>query len=149
MSYRGLNMPFENGKKALLSLVVYTTTCFVAAGILMIIEYEGTDEYTQYQQQDVVLQVAGIMNDTLGIGVNASTALTMIRQVTAIIEQRKMFQTNAWKREMSTRTFLKWRYFVGVTLSTVGNSNISLFTADEKKYLLSKHKTTVEQQSKL
>ncbi|XP_065068027.1 TWiK family of potassium channels protein 18-like [Rhopilema esculentum] len=129
-------MPFENGKKALLSLVVYTTMCFAAAGILMIIEYEGTNEYTQYPKQDAVLQVAGIMNDTLGIGVNASTALTMIKQVTAIIEQRRMFQTNAWKREMSTRTFLKWRYFVGVTLSTVGYGDIYPTTSWGKAFVV-------------
>ena len=120
-------MRLTENAKTLLSMGCYLAICHVAAALIMQIEYSGltqskTCDSSESLPTDVVASyIKSFMNKNLSLKINTTDVNLMVNGLNKYLGEIKKCAIYDWKRDIGWETYMRWHYFITVTVSTVGN----------------------------
>ena len=121
-------MHLTENAKTLLSMGCYLVICHVAAAIIMQIEYSGLTQSKRCGSSEslptnvVASYIKSFMNTNLSLKINTTDVNLMVKGLNKYLVGIKKCAIYDWKRDISWETYMRWHYFITVTVSTVGNN---------------------------
>ena len=112
-------MAFFSYKRIILIFMIYITFIFIGAAVMMHIESFAKDEVKLEKKTNYTL-----MKEYLECKLNISISYENITEIHAQLSSHFTITSTkkkrSWRKEISINTFLRWKSFSEVSISTIG-----------------------------
>ena len=105
-------------KKVLVIFLVYYALLYIGAAIIMYIEANELEPTPS--AGNITQPLAHLIEEELNVTANSTVIKRVIELSREITEKSKREKDLEWRREISWSVLYKWRYFVHITLTTLG-----------------------------
>ena len=105
-------------KKVLVIFLVYYALLYIGAAIIMYIEANELEPTPS--AGNITQPLVHLIEEELNVTANSTVIKRVIELSREITEKSKREKDLEWRREISWSVLYKWRYFVHITLTTLG-----------------------------